>query len=70
MRGICELRENGWESYQYLFPEVYNYAQAIGFPVEWIDWDTDVFGFTPTPPAEGVQGVRRLRNESQEEIRA
>lgn len=70
VKGICELEKNGWESYQHRSPEVYNYAQTIGFPVEWIDWNADVFGFTPTPPAEGVQGVRRLRNESQEVIRA
>ncbi len=68
VKGICELEKNGWESYQH--HSGYNYAQTIGFPVEWIDWDADVFGFTPTPPRQSVQGVRRLRNESHEVIRA
>ena len=68
VKGICELEKNGWESCQH--HSGYNYAQTIGFPIEWIDWDADVFGFTPTPPRQSVQGVGRLRNESQEVIRA
>ncbi len=63
VRGIYELRENCWESYQY--QEAYDYAQTIG-PVKWIDWDVEVFGFTPTPPRQSVLGVRRLRSESRE----
>ncbi len=70
VRGICELNRNGWESYQYQSPEAYNYAQTIGFPVKWIDWDAEVFGFTPIPPRQGVPGVRRLQNESHEVLRA
>jgi hypothetical protein len=65
VRGICELKKNGWESYQYHSPEAYNYAQTIGFPTDWVDWNPAVFGFTPVPPAQGVQGVGRLQNESQ-----
>ena len=66
VKGICQLKENGWDSYQHHSPEAYNYAQTIGFPVEWIDWDVHVFGFTPVPPAQSVQGVAGLQNASQQ----
>lgn len=65
VKGICELRVNGWESYRYQSPEAYNHAQTIGFPVDWVDWNPQVFGFTPTAPAQSVQGVAGLQNESQ-----
>jgi len=70
VKGICQLNKNGWESYQYHSPEAYNYAQTIGFSVEWIDWDANVFGFTPVPPAQSVQGIAGLQNESQQVISA
>ena len=63
VKGVCELTKNGWESYRYDSPEAYNYAQTIGFPVEWIDWDP-VFGPPPVAPAHGVQGVAGLQAES------
>ena len=65
VKGICELVSNGWESYRYDSPEAYNYAQTIGFPVEWVDWNPQVFGAAPIAPAKGVQGVAGLQNESQ-----
>lgn len=65
VKGICQLKKNGWESYHYHYPEAYNYAQTIGFPVEWIDWNPNLFGSPPTTPAQGVQGVAGLQNESQ-----
>jgi hypothetical protein len=70
VKGICQLTKNGWESYMHHSPEAYNYAQTIGFPVEWVDWDPHTFGFTPTPPAKSVQGVAGLQNESQKVVDA
>lgn len=68
VKGICQLNKNGDESYKYLFPHVYNYAQTIGFSVEWEDWDSSKFGFTPTPPAQSVQGIAGLVQESSKVI--
>jgi len=28
VKGVCQLNENGWKSYQYHCPEAYNYAQT------------------------------------------
>ena len=65
VKGICQMPINGWESYRYDSTGVYEYAQTVGFPVEWVDWDPAVFGFTPTPPAKGVLGVTGLINKHQ-----
>lgn len=70
VKGICKLDKNGWESYEHHSPEAYNYAHTIGFPAEWIDWDSRALGFTPTPPAKSVQGVCALQSESQRIIDA
>lgn len=65
VKGICQLEQNGWESYRLLFPEVYEYANTIGFPVIWHDWNSKIFGPPPTPPGQSVQGIAGLRNEAQ-----
>ena len=67
VKGICQLKENGWDSYQHHSPEAYNYAQTIGFPVEWIDWDVHVFGFTQCHQhkvCRELQGCRMQVNRS------
>jgi len=63
VKGICQLNQNGWESYKYDDSGAYEYAQTIGFPVEWVDWDANIFGFTPLPPNK-MLGVKRLQNDS------
>ena len=70
VKGICELEYNGWNSYRHQSPEVYNYAQTIGFPVDWVDWEPALFGFTPKPPNRSVQGIKRLNNEHQSVMNA
>ena len=65
VKGICQLQKNGWESYQYHSPKAYNYAQTIGFPVEWVDWNPNLFGPPPATPGQAVQGIAGLQNESQ-----
>lgn len=65
VKGICQLQQNGWESYRLLFPESYNYANTIGFPVVWNDWNQQTFGFTPTTPAQGVQGIAGLQKDAE-----
>jgi hypothetical protein len=70
VKGLCELQKDGWTSYRYQSPEAYNYAQTIGFPVDWVDWDPRVFGFTPTAPAKSVQGLAGLQAQSQQVVDA
>jgi hypothetical protein len=55
VKGVCQVAVAGVQSYQYA--PAYEYAQTIGFPVTWVDWDTTFFGFTPTPPSRGVLGI-------------
>ncbi len=70
VRGICQLGHNGWDSYRYDDPDAYNYAHTVGFPVKWIDWNADEFGFTPQPPAQSVAGIREMQNDRQRVIDA
>jgi hypothetical protein len=65
VKDICQMPINGWENYKYDRTGVYEYVQTVGFPVEWVDWDSAVFSFTPTPPSKGVLGVTGLINEHQ-----
>jgi len=60
IRGICQIERDGLVSYRY--DSDYEYAQNIGFPVEWIDWDESIFGHPPNPPAM-MRGVKRLQTE-------
>ncbi len=66
--GICKMPSDGIASYRY--DGEYDYAQTIGFPVEWIDWDSNIFGFTPTPSNQGILGIRGLNKDSQAVIDA
>ena len=68
VKGFCQIKNNGWDSYKYNDTGVYEYSQTVGFPVDWIDWDANRFGFTPNPPAQSVQGLEGLRKESQKLI--
>ena len=67
VRGICQLKQNGWESYQHHCTAAYEYAQTVGFPIQWVDWE---FDFKPVPPRLSVSGIRRLQNESKNVIAA
>ena len=63
VKGICEMPIDGVESYRY--DDSYEYAQTIGFPVKWVDWNKNNFGdFIPTAPKLSVQGIRGLNKES------
>jgi hypothetical protein len=66
--GICEMNSDGIASYRY--DGEYEYAQTIGFPVQWIEWDDSIFGFTPTAPSQGVLGIKGLNDESKAVIDA
>jgi len=65
VRGICQIHQHGWECYKYDDSGAYEYAQTIGFPIEWVDWDATVFGFTPATPSKGILGIRTLQNDSE-----
>ena len=61
--GMCKIYSNGFESYRYLFPEAYNYAQTIGFQVSWLDWNESLCGKPPQTPSKSVQGLAHVRKE-------
>ena len=61
VRGICQVSASAVETYQY--QPAWEYAQTIGFPVTWHDWDQGVMGPPPQAPAHGVLGIRGLKNE-------
>ena len=62
VRGICRIAANAPQSY--LYQDAWEYAQTIGFPATWHDWDEGVMGPAPHAPAHGVLGLRGLKNES------
>jgi len=68
VKGICQIEQDAASSYHYA--PAYEYAQTIGFPVEWVDWDAEAFGFAPTPPSRSILGLRGLNNESEAVKRA
>jgi hypothetical protein len=63
VKGICQIQKNGWESYRYDGDFGFEYAQTVGGSVEWMDWDTNIFGPPPPRPAM-VLGVRRIRKNT------
>jgi hypothetical protein len=73
VKGICQIEQNGWESYRYDNPDVWNeaftYAQTVGFPVNWVDWDEEIFDFVPIPPRM-LLGIRALKVDKERVIEA
>ena len=59
--GICKADRNAWESYRHDNPDVYDYANTVCFPVEWIDWETTSV-VPPRPPAM-IAGVQMMGAE-------
>jgi hypothetical protein len=70
VKGICQIKPKAAESYRHDAPEVFDYANTVGFPVQWIDWEPTVFGFTPVAPQLGVLGIRHVVGEKQKVIDA
>lgn len=62
VKGICQLERDALNSYSH--QPAYEYAQTIGFPVRWVDWKEEEFGFVPKPPSHGVLGIAGLQDES------
>lgn len=60
VRGICEIEENGNESY--IHDDHYEYAQTVGGNIQWVDWNESFLGKPPRTPAQGVKGIKSLRN--------
>lgn len=48
--GICQADRNAWESYHHDTPELYDYAQTVCYPVNWVDWG-EIATESPRPPA-------------------
>lgn len=65
--GICQMTADAIESYRY--DNGYEYAQTIGFPVTWIDWNQNFSKFSPKANARSL-GIRGLNNESAKVIEA
>lgn len=61
VRGLCEVTQDALTSYRY--QPAWEYAQTIGFPVDWVDWNVQRFGEPPTAPSQGVLGIRSLNKE-------
>lgn len=68
VKGVSQINQNGGESYRYDDSGAYEYAQTIGFPVEWIDWNPKIFcNFTPTAPLR-LLGIKGVENDRQRVI--
>ena len=67
--GICEMPSDGVASYRYDDGES-EYAQTIGFPVEWVDWNKVITPSTPSAPKRGVHGIKSLGKKNQAVIDA
>lgn len=71
VKGICQILQDGVTSYKYAGPgDVYEYAQTVGFPVAWVDWDAALFGFVPVAPAKSVLGIAGLVQDSAQVVSA
>jgi len=47
--GICQTEQNAWESYRHDNLSLYDYAQTVCYPVNWVDW-VDLNATPPSPP--------------------
>jgi len=61
VRGICQLAIDARTSYE--FQDGFNYAHAVGFPVNWIDWNESILGLPPITPGRGVFGIKGLQKQ-------
>ncbi|MFI0398468.1 MAG: hypothetical protein ACH34X_05280 [Thiolinea sp.] len=70
VKGICQMPHSAADSYRYDGDDAFNYSQTVGFPVTWVDWDEELFGFTPKAPAQSVPGIAGLVNDQDKIIKA
>ncbi len=63
VRGICEVKINGWDSYYYDASSDLEYRNTFGGKVEWVDWCPYRIGKAPIPPAQSVKGIASLNKE-------
>lgn len=63
VKGICQLSNNGFDSYQLLSPSQFNYAQTVDLGVRWYDWNHSEMGNPPITPSQSVQGIAGLKKE-------
>jgi len=61
IEGICQTDRNAWESYRFDYPDAFDYAHTVCFPVEWIDWIE--IGETPPSQPARFAGVKRVGDE-------
>lgn len=57
VKGIAKIPDN--PTYQY--DDSQNYAHRLTDIVDWKDWDETKSGFTLTPPAQGVNGIQKVK---------
>ncbi len=53
--GICQAEQNAWESYRHDNPGLYDYAQTVCYPVNWVDWKE--IGAKPPRSPSMISGV-------------
>lgn len=58
VKGICQIEEDGWQSYVYDSPEAFSYAHTVGFPVTWFDWPE--LGIAPPVTPNVIPGLQTL----------
>jgi hypothetical protein len=59
VRGICQMGSDAKSSYAY--DATREYAQTVGHPVAWVDWNDATFG--PPPKATRMLAVRSLNED-------
>lgn len=68
VKGVCQFSSNSVQTYQH--QAAYEYAQTVGHPVQWVDWSTTRFGFTPSTSSKGFKGIKRLEKEKNNVVSA
>ena len=61
VRGLCEVQRGAASSYAH--QAAWEYAQTVGFPLKWVDWETQLLGDPPTAPAQSVLGIKSVQKE-------
>ena len=62
--GVCQVGAAATDSYLFDASEPTEYKQTVCSLVDWLDWDKAKLGVPPTPPAQSVMAIKRLKKDS------